>query len=337
MLRNRGKNTGTWPFKYCDARGEGGYIVAAPSLHHSGRQYTWSQVFDAVTVPEIGPELLKVWQDPPDDPRNSAPLGDDSEGEADDGEAHAGDGQGEVTAEYFLAKYMRLVLEGGADRNPTGFALGLQLRDAPLTYGSAVPFMKRYQRAVMTARPDKPDYTWDEAEDSLKQAYSQPARKPGAVPDDGAATWAARQYLIAYRDRLRYDHVNRRWLAWDGRYWEPNLEGEAGRLGQELVIKLYGDAHVITDTATRKTALSRVMKLDSLGNIHGMAQLAAEWDPIRTKPSAFDKDGWLATAANGTLDLRLECSPDDGGRARLREHRQTDMLTRQLGKHAPLA
>jgi putative DNA primase/helicase len=38
VLRNRGKNTGTWPFEHCDARGEGGYIVAAPSLHHSGRR-----------------------------------------------------------------------------------------------------------------------------------------------------------------------------------------------------------------------------------------------------------------------------------------------------------
>ena len=338
VLRNRGKKTSTWPFKHCDARGEGGYVVAAPSRHWKGRQYVWSQPFDVASLPELPPTLLEVWRDPTNDPRNRLPLGDDADGTPDDNEASAGGGYGEVTAEYFLARYTRAVLVGGADRNPTGFALALQLRDAPLPREAALPFMRRYHAAVETARPGKPDYAWREAEQSLDQAYSQPARAPiAAIAEEGRATWAAQRYLAAYGDRLRYVHSNRRWFWWTDGFWKPERVQEAARLGQELVMRLYDDARGITgNDVKRKAALSRAMRLDNSRDIRAMVELAAQWEPIRAEPRLFDSDPWLATVANGTLDLRLERSPDGGASARLRPHSQADMLTRRLGKRGPL-
>jgi phage/plasmid-associated DNA primase len=198
--------------------------------------------------------------------------------------------------------------------------------------------MQRYQRAVEHARPGKPDYIWREAEQPLKQAYSRPARDPiSALAEDGRATWAAQRYLATYGDRLRYVHAHRRWFWWTDGYWKPERVQEAACLGQELVIQLYDAARLIGDDAKRKGALSRAMRLDTAREIRGMVDLAAQWAPLRAEPKAFDRDPWLATVANGTLDLRLDRSPDGGATALLREHRQADMLTRRLGKRMPLA
>jgi hypothetical protein len=176
VLQNQTKKQGRWPFVFCDARGEGGYVVLPPSRHVAGTRYTWSQPLDVEKLPAVPAALLGVWKTPPDDPRASETVWDEADGvwvEVEEAEDNAG--VGFETARYFLARYLRDV-EEGADRNSTGLLLALQLRDAPLTYDDAVPFMRRFQAAVETARPDKADYDWKEAERTLKQAYTRQRR-----------------------------------------------------------------------------------------------------------------------------------------------------------------
>src|SRR5260221_1888209 len=88
VMPNRAKNSG-WPLEHCDARGRGGYLVAAPSRHPSGRLYTWSGVFNVATLPDVPEKLLEVWQLAKDDPRASEPGDDpsvDADADADDSE-----------------------------------------------------------------------------------------------------------------------------------------------------------------------------------------------------------------------------------------------------------
>ena len=70
-------------------------------------------------------------------------------------------------------------------------------------YG-VVDAVERYIDA--TARRRELDGIVDQiGEQSLDQAYSQPARAPiAAIAEEGRATWAAQRYLAAYGDRLRY-------------------------------------------------------------------------------------------------------------------------------------
>ncbi len=181
--------------------------------------------------------------------------------------------------------------------------------------------------------------TWDSVKGTApRDPPEMNGNAPGAAASDvGLATWAARRYLRTYGGLLRYVHAHRRWLHWSGQYWQRDQLQEAARLGQELIGTLYADALNLTNADSRKDAMKHVARLDTASSIHGIASLAAQWDPIRGAPDAFDRDPWLATVANGTLDLRLERSPDGGATALLREHRQADMLTRRLGKREPLA
>src|SRR5260370_10897369 len=165
VLHNQVKKTGQWPFEYCDARGEGGYAVLPPSRHVTGTTYTWSEPLDVEQLEEPPDALLAAWKTPPDDPRAGETFWDETDsawlGEVEEATEDAGEGF--ETARYFTARYERAA-RNGEHRNPTGFMLAMQLRDAPLTYDAAVPYMRRYQVAVETLRPEKPDYDWKQAE-----------------------------------------------------------------------------------------------------------------------------------------------------------------------------
>jgi hypothetical protein len=43
-----------------DVRGDGGYVVAPPSLHRSGREYAWISLPDSVALAPLTPDLLAV-------------------------------------------------------------------------------------------------------------------------------------------------------------------------------------------------------------------------------------------------------------------------------------
>lgn len=186
VLHNQGKKKGNWPFEFCDARGEGGYVVLPPSRHFSGTRYTWSkEKFELAALPEIPAKLLEAWKPKAGDPREGVVVWDESDGvwaeEIEEPDYDATEGF--ATADYFVRRYINEALQG-ANRNDTGLWLALQLRDAPLTYDAAVPLMRRYQVAVETIKPDAKDYDWREAETSLKQAYSRPKRKPISKKSD---------------------------------------------------------------------------------------------------------------------------------------------------------
>lgn len=66
-------------FKNVDVRGDGGYVVAPPSLHPSGRTYAWaSLIVQLKDAPEVPPELLNSMLNSPSvksEPKPSAPKG----------------------------------------------------------------------------------------------------------------------------------------------------------------------------------------------------------------------------------------------------------------------
>src|SRR5690242_4934382 len=331
------KKSGTWgrAFAHCDLRGDGGYTILPPSMHKSGVRYGWigdcpTSVGDFPAAPDW---LLDKITACVEERAEKARWARESVGKG------GGDGSFDAAlAERILDKYIRMVMEDGNERNISGFHMAEQLRDNGVPYQAAFPYMRRYQQAVEHLK-DHP-YSWDEATRSTDSAYQGRApREPwathGGEDGEGIGRWGALRYAEEYGREMRYVPVHKRWFVWTGAYWQHDRVEAHLRRGIELVGKLYAEAGdpARQDTGTkRKAAQRRVGKLDTAGGIRGMVGLAAACAEIAAPAEAFDRDPWLATVANGTLDLRLDRSPDNGASALLRPHAQADLLTRRLGK-----
>lgn len=151
------KNSSSRIGKGIDVRGDGGYVVAPPSLHEKAKRYEWLNGAspDGSTlaeIPEWVVELLKVKELPKQQPI--------VRGSSEDGQ-------------HWLGKALAKCNIG--NRNETGFWLATQLRDAGMSEREASGFMRDY--ASRCPRGDSP-YQEHEALASLRSAYSEPAREP---------------------------------------------------------------------------------------------------------------------------------------------------------------
>ncbi len=129
-----------------DVRGDGGFVVAPPSLHTSGSRYQWRDI-----SAELQP--LPAWISGTQAER-PAPVPPDA-------------------GAHWLAQALSRVTEG--NRNDTGLWLACQLRDAGIDESQATLAMLKYAAACPAgANP----YTPEEAMATCRSAYSAPPRGP---------------------------------------------------------------------------------------------------------------------------------------------------------------
>lgn len=142
-------------------------------------------------------------------------------------------------------------------------------------------------------------------------------RKAYRLTDVGNGARMADQH----RERVRYCYPWRRWLIWDGRRWRPDLTGEIDRLAKETVRELDRDVLELEDTEEKAKLRSWATKTEKLINLRAMVTCAQSEPAVPILPEQLDRDPWLLTVENGTLNLRT---------AELREHRQEDRITKLI-------
>lgn len=287
-----------WPG--LDVRGNGGYIIAAPSLHKSGRCYTWELSADPLDGAAIAPApdwLLRMIrnQDKPGTPRSAPVIGD-----------RIPDGQRNATLTS-LAGSMR---RRGASEEAIFAALQVenQARCVPPLNDDE---LRAIARSVARYQPE----TQTQAPASTHTETPEELPEPMHLTDLGNA----KRLVWLHGHDMRYCHSWGRWLIWDGKRWALDTSGAAERLAKDCVRQMYTSASRIEDEALRKTIVKHALKSESQRAISAMLALAQSEEGISVQPAELDANPWLLNVQNGTIDLRT---------GELREHRREDLLTK---------
>ena len=323
-----------------DVRGDGGYIVVAPSLHRSGNRYEW---LDDTELAEMPAWLLERLRDPvaPRPAERPAPV-------------ERRDGGGTPYGLEAMAKELeelRQCQQGGRnDRlNQAAFSLGQLVAGGELDEGLVAGELERIALGIGLGarevantiasgleggkreprRAPGPRQRWGSpgtSSDPPRPSHGtepQPATggPAGGVDveerdDDGPEHHKtdlgnARRLVEAHGRDLRYCHAWSTWLVWDGRRWQRDQTGEIFRRAKDTIGRIYARA-VSLPSDDRKALIKHALASENSRRIEAMVTLARSEKGIPVVPERLDANPWLLNVMNGTIDLRTgELRPHD--------------------------
>lgn len=263
-----------------DTRASGGYVVAAPSLHMSGKRYEWKRRPRPKEVLPYPPEWMAV--------RQSVKVAVHSEGP---------------------------VLEGSRNNALTSLAGAMRKQgcDADTIFAGIMHF--NIQRCVP---PLDEREVRNIANSMLRYDPAPEAIGAGELSQLGNAD----RLVLRHGQDLRFTDTHG-WLVWNGKVWQRDRIGEVKRRAVDTVRSMPLEATVADDEEQRKALLKWAKASQSAANINAMVDLAKDHISIATRSDVFDRNNWLLTVNNGTLDLKS---------GKLLPHSREDFIT----KYAPV-
>jgi putative DNA primase/helicase len=258
-----------------DIRGEGGYVVAPPSIHISGGIYQWDDMSDPendepVDLPDWLLELISV---PPKAPSNGrqVPNG-----------ATVPQGQ----------RNSWLISEAG------------KMRRAGMDEAGIAAALK-----TLNSTHCDPPLQDTEVE---RIAHSVCRYVPGyALTDAGNAEF----FADAYGGQVCFRYDTRRWMIWKSPIWVVDADGEVERMALQSVRERQAQALSIQDADQRKKTLTFLLNSENGYRLRSMLEIAKSRPTVAKSGQEFDKSPMLLAVRNGIIDLKTgdfrEGSPDD--------------------------
>lgn len=308
-----------------DIRGDGGYIVVAPSLHASGERY----LFEPGNGPgEVSLADMPVWlremitsPKPRKKSPKAAPVG-----EA--GREHIGMDARERRCRAYLEKCPDAVSGSG------GHDATLRAGCECFRFGLDDDAVWRTMRWFNDRKTGGEQWSEKELEHKIESArekvldagelgmrLANPAGEAASPEFDRVAALRsdvgnAARLVRRYGDRVRYCYGPGWWLVWDGRRWKPDDRGQIDQLCKKTALAILNEAKHASD-AERDAIVAWAMKSQQRERLTAMAALVQS--DLAVGPDDLDADRWLFNCRNGTIDLRT---------GKRRPHREADLITK---------
>ena len=124
----------------------------------------------------------------------------------------------------------------------------------------------------------------------------------------------------SYSDVLRYDLVQRLWIAWDGTRWVvESSDGLAMQFAFKVPNLIALEAAEAGDEGNKKALLKHAISTQSARALEAIVRLAKHRREIAANVEDFDPHNHLLNVANGTIDLRT---------GEIREYSKEDKITK---------
>src|SRR5438034_3841891 len=151
------------------------------------------------------------------------------------------------------------------------------------------------------------------------EAIVNRARLQELVPFPLTDAGNAEVFAKEHGSRVRYDHTRQRWRVSNGRFWAADETGESDRAALETARVRQMAAMLIDDPDLRKEHVDWALHSESTYSRRAMLTSAQSIGQLATTAADYDRDPFLLTVGNGTMDLST------GG---LRDFRPGDLITR---------
>jgi putative DNA primase/helicase len=251
-----------------DTRCNGGYVVAAPSLHKSGQRYEWMVSLD--TVAEIPASIQKALMD-------RRPSRENTQGD-------------------------EMIEEGG--RNSYLFTQGCSLRARGLTDETIEAALLTENERRCT--PPLSESEVHRIIQSVLRYESGTFPTPPSVQAPRCLTELGNAQALVARcgDRMRYV-PQWGWMIYDGNRWRRDEQGlQVMRWAKETVRSFYQEAATTENEQERRDLIDHARRSEAHYHLRAMVELAQSEPEVIARVEDFDRDLYLFNVQNGTLDLR---------------------------------
>lgn len=289
------KNSASKLGKFIDVRGDGGYVVAPPSLHASFNYYEW----DAGET-----ELLDFPQNWLDKLKEDNPVKTDQNNPFHIPPPHEG------------VKVPDKIPHG--TQHETLFKLACSLRSKGLSV-EAIDAALQVVNQNNCERPGKPANITKIA----KSAGNYDADiEIDVISDAKVSNWddisIARLFAAEYEDRLRFNSESKKWFRWTGTHWQKDKAEAVVTDAAEFAQGLYTRAvNLVATKADMKDASKQVSRANSSNGLNSFINIAKASLPVLTED--FDKNPYLLNCKNGVVDLKTGV---------LGPHKKEDFITK---------